>query len=458
VDCVDVTKLAAWIGRMVSRVVSPCAVLLASLVGVPVMAQEPLTVESAVHAALARNAALRAARASLDEAAARVGEVRAGFFPRLSLTESWQRGDQPVFVFSSLLSARRFAAENFAIDALNHPDPIGFFRLGLGVDQLVFDGGRQRALTTAASLRQTIAGASADEVAGELMVSTVETFGRVVNGEAARRAAEAGVASAREDHARAQRRRDAGLATEADVLSLAVHVAELQQRAIQADSDAARARAELNRLMGAPIDQSLQVMVPVVAAQSVDEDVKSLIAQAEAARPELRRIAASEGVAAVARQQARSALIPHISAQAAVDVAGTEIADRASSWIVGAEMRWTFSTGGAELAGMTAAAASVTRARAEAEDVRARVQVEIVTALRRVQAARARTAVARAAVEQARESQRIIRDRFEAGVAPVNDVLRASTAMLEAEANTTSAVVDMMVADAMLRRAVGRVP
>jgi outer membrane protein TolC len=186
--------------------------------------------------------------------------------------------------------------------------------------------------------------------------------------------------------------------------------------------------------------------------------VKSLIAEAEAARPELRRIAASEGVATAAGQQARSALIPQISAQAAVDVAGTEITDRAASWIVGAEMRWTFSTGGAELAGMKAAKASITRARAEAEDLRARVQVEIVTALRRVEAARARAAVARAAVEQARESQRIIRDRFDAGVAPVNDVLRASTAMLESEANMTSAVVDMMVADAMVRRAVGRVP
>jgi outer membrane protein TolC len=437
---------------------SRTVVVLASLVAVPLVAQEPLTLERAVQAALAHNAALRAAHAGLDEATARAGEARSGFFPRLSLTESWQRGDQPVFVFSSLLSARQFAADNFAIDALNHPDPIAFFRLGVGVDQLVFDGGRQRSLTTAASLRQTIADASANEVASELVVSTTEAFGRAVNGEAARRAAEAGVASAREDHARAERRRDAGLATDADVLSLAVYVAELQQRAIQAESDAASAHAELNRLMGTPVDQSLQVIVPVAASQSAEADVKSLFAEAEAARPELKRVAASEGIAAAARQQARSALIPRISAQGAVDVAGTQVADRTSSWIVGAELRWTFSTGGAELAGMKAAGASIARARAEAEDVRARVHVEIISALRRVQAARARAAVARAAVEQARESQRIIRDRFDAGVAPVNDVLRASTAMLEAEANTTSAVVDSMVADAMLRRAVGRVP
>jgi outer membrane protein TolC len=450
-------NLQTCISRVVTRSLFATAVLVC-LVAVRGGAQEPVTVERAVQATLAHNAALRAARASVDEAAARTEESRAGFFPRISLSESWQRGDQPVFVFSSLLSSRQFAANNFAIDALNHPDPIGFFRLGFGVEQLLFDGGRQRSLTDAATLRQTIADASASEAAAGLAVATVEVFGRVVNGEADHRAAEAGVAAAREDLARAERRRDAGLATDADVLALAVHVAELQQRAIQADSDTAAARAELNRLMGIPIDEPVQVVAPVAASQGAEADVKSLFAEAEAARPELKRIAASEGVAAAARRQARSSVIPQIAAQAAVDVAGTEVADRASSWIVGAELKWTFSTGGAELAGMKAAAASLARARAEAEDVRARIHVEIVTALRRVEAARARYAVGRATVEQARESQRIIRDRFDVGVAPVNDVLRASTALLDAEANSTAAVVDVMVATATLRRAVGRVP
>jgi len=40
----------------------------------------------------------------------------------------------------------------------------------------------------------------------------------------------------------------------------------------------------------------------------------------------------------------------------------------------------------------------------------------------------------------------------------VNDVLRASTAVLDAEASRTGAIVDRMVANAMLRRAVGSLP
>ena len=105
---------------------------------------------------------------------------------------------------------------------------------------------------------------------------------------------------------------------------------------------------------------------------------------------------------------------------------------------------------------MGAAAASASRARAEAEDVRAQVQVEVVTALQQVASARARQAVGRAAVAQARESYRIIRDRYDAGLAPVNDVLRAAGAVLDAETQRVSALVDEVTGAARLRRAVGR--
>jgi outer membrane protein TolC len=433
-------------------------VILAPLTG---GAQEPLTVDRAVQAALAQNAGLRAARAGVDEASSSATAVRSGFFPRISISESWQRGDEPVFVFSSLLSARRFGAENFAIDALNHPDPLGFFRTRVGVEQLVFDGGRQGSAASAAGLRRTVAQASTDQAAADLAVATTQAFGRVVSADAIRRATEAGVASAREDLARAERRRDAGLLTEADVLALVVHVADLQQRAIQAEGEAAAARAELNRRMGAPIDAAVLVVEPSAAPPDLAGDTSNLAAllgEAEAARPELKRAAASADMAAAVRRQAGAAVIPAVAAQAAFDISGTEFGNRASSWVIGGEIRWTFSTGGAELAGMKAADASIARARAEAEDIRSAVHVEVVSALQRAAAARGRYRVGRAAVDAARESQRIIRDRFDAGIASVNDVLRSSTALLDADANRIAALVDTMVATAVLRRAVGRTP
>jgi outer membrane protein TolC len=74
----------------------------------------------------------------------------------------------------------------------------------------------------------------------------------------------------------------------------------------------------------------------------------------------------------------------------------------------------------------------------------------------RLEAARARVEVGATAVSQARESQRIIRDRYETGVVGVGDVLRAAQAMLDAELQHTIAQVDVITAAATLDRAVGR--
>jgi outer membrane protein TolC len=422
-------------------------------------AQEPLTLEAAVQAALHGNASLRAARATHDEASAETRAARSDFFPRVTLTESWQRGDQPVFVFSSLLSARRFAAGNFAIDALNHPDPVGFFRAAVGLEQLVFDGGQRAAAGDAAALRRDIAGLSADEAAAGLALATTQMFGRVIAAQAARHAAAAGVDAAREDLSRAEHRRDMGMLSDADVLGLAAHLADLQQRAIAAESDAAIARAALNRQMGAPIEREYDYVEPAVAAGPAHQPpLPTLFAEADVARPEIRRADAARRLADTGRRQARSTRLPQLAVQAGVDVSGTRVNDRASSWIAGGELRWALSVGGAERAREQAASAAAARAAAEADDVRSAVHVEVVSALRSLQSAAARASVGRAAADQARESQRIVRERFDAGLAGVNDVLRASAAVLDADVQRASAVVDAITGEAMLRRALGRTP
>lgn len=421
-------------------------------------AQELVTLDRAVQDALAHNASLRAARAAVSEGDAHATEARSGWFPRISVTESWQRGDDPVFVFGSLLSSRQFTASNFAIDALNHPDAIGLFRNRIAVEQLLFDGGRQNALVEGAQSRRDINQLSADEASAAIAQATVQGYGRTLVAEAGQRAAEAALDAAREDLNRAQRRRDNGLGTDADVLALVAHVANLQQRAIQHQGDAAVSRAELNRLMGSPIDREYQVEQPPDTLPIVTAGVEALLAEADRSRPEIRRAAATRQLAEADRKDARAALIPQVAAQAAYDFSGTEFSSRTSAWLLGAEFRWRLSLGGAENARLKAAAGASTRAAAEAEDVRAGVHVEVVTALRRLQAASARRSAGAAAVEQARESYRIVRDRFEAGLAGVSDVLRASSAVVDAESQRISAAVDAIVAQAMLRRALGRNP
>jgi len=105
----------------------------------PADAQAPLSLAQAIARARAHNPAAKAAEVAEREAAERVTQARSGYLPRVDATESWQRGDNPAFVFSSLLAQRRIAAADFAVDALNHPDALDNFRTALSVEQPLFD-------------------------------------------------------------------------------------------------------------------------------------------------------------------------------------------------------------------------------------------------------------------------------------------------------------------------------
>ncbi len=413
-----------------------------------------LTVEDAVARTLAHNPSLRATRAAEDEAQARIKEARAGYLPRLDVIEGWQRANQPVFVFSSLLGQREFTSGDFALDRLNHPDALSNYRAAVLVEQTLFDGARTAAAIGSANRAREISRLESDRTAAELRLAAVRAYGRLVVVTALGAAARTAVQAAAEDLRRAEARRDAGLETEANVLALRLHSADAEARRVRAEADVTVARAELNALMGGPLDDPIAVQESPVAARGV-RDPAPLEAQALTARAEMKQAVLRRELADVQRRGARAALFPQISLQAAAEANGETFADRASAWSVGVQVRWNAFAGGADAARLRQAAAAAARAEAERERLETAIRLEVRTATANLDAAYAREAASRRMVDQARESQRMIRDRYEAGLVPASELLRADNAVLEAEAARIGAVVDVHVGEAALQHALG---
>ena len=84
-----------------------------------------------------------------------------------------------------------------------------------------------------------------------------------------------------------------------------------------------------------------------------------------------------------------------------------------------------------------------------------RIEVDVRTALLRVDAARARLEAGTAAAAQARESQRIVRERYDAGLATMTDVLRALDAAASADLRASTAELDVVLESVMRDRAAG---
>ena len=425
------------------------------LVATPASAQDSLTLDAAIATALRQNPGLRAARAGVDEATARVDQAKSAWLPRVDLVEAIQRGDQPVFVFGSLLSQRKFGPENFAIDALNHPDPLTNYHTAVSAEELVFDGGRRESGVRQAHLGAQIANLTSQDASLGIRVAVTQTYGQVLMAMANRRAAESAMQSADEDLQRAERRRDAGLGTDADVLSLRVQQARMRERRISAVSQETIARAQLNDLMGEPLERAFALEVPQATTDTLPA-LADIEPDAMAKRADVARSLAQEKLAQEGRTSSRAAFLPQVGVQGGVEFNGATFTDQARSWGVGAFVRWNLFSGLADAAKLREAAAAQVRAQADRQRVESAARVELRTAVARVEEARAREEVGRAARLQAKESQRIIRDRYEAGLASVNDVLRAADAVLETELQHTMALVDVLVSGAMLDRARGR--
>jgi outer membrane protein TolC len=437
---------------MRGRRLLPVAVL-GLLIPAAGQAQTTLTLEGAMARARSATAESRALESAVAEADARIGQARSGYFPRVDISETVQRGDQPVFVFSSLLSQRRFSTDNFAIPALNFPDPVTNTRTSITLDQPVFNGGQTRLAVKGAELGRQLADAERSRAGQDLAVRAAQAFVQVLQLEAAARASAAAVAAAESDLRRARDRRETGLVTEADVLAVDVHLADMRQQQITLHGDVAVARLQLANAVGLPLNEPFTLVIP---AARTDVPVKASVDEATTARWELRQAELRQQLAQNASQSARARYLPVVGVQGGWEFNGAEFDDKESSWLIGAQVHLNLFRGLADKSRIAEARHAESRAAAERERVLREIEVDVRAATARLAAARARQDAGRAALAQARESQRIIRDRYDSGLATITDVLRAAQAALDAESRATAADMDVILQSVALDRALGR--
>jgi outer membrane protein TolC len=431
------------------------AILFAAL---PASAQSPLSLSEAIARAKAHNPDAGSAAAAEREAAERVTQARGGYFPKVDVAESWQRGNNPVFVFSSLLAQRQFTAADLALDALNHPAATDNFRAAFSVEQSLFDR-TTSANIRAASIGRDMAATGKRLVDHDLTAAVTDAFGRVLIAAATVRSAAAAVETARADRELAGNRRDAGRVTDADVLQLDVYLARTLEQQVQAASDERIARARLNQLMGEPLDTMFTMFSPDVTPPAIAIDITNPAALEEEAlkdRPEVALAMQQEQLAAATVDAAQAAFLPQVTAQGGWELNGGAWNSRSSSWVAGAVARINLFHGLADKARLAEAREQATRRALEKGKAETMARLDVQIAIARLEAARASEAVGRAAADQARESRRIIRDRYESGLTDAAMLLRAADAVQQADAQQIAARVNVLTATATLQRAIGR--
>lgn len=429
-------------------------VLLSLALGGTMTAQQPLTLEDAARQALKAHPSLEAAAARVQAANNRINQAKAGYLPRVNWQESYQRGDNPVYVFGALLTQRQFTAANFDIRKLNNPDALNNFQSQFVGEQTIYDFG-----ATKSGVRSAEAGRRMTEEERRLAEMAVvggvaRAYHAITLAEEGLKVADEALKSAETDLKRAETVRAAGMATDADVLSMQVHVSELKEMKIRRGAELEVARAALNEAMGLPLDTPHDLATPLKAAL-VPSDL-NFEKQAREQRPEIRQ---TEFAALMATEQARGARamrLPQFGIRGIFETDRQQFVNKGGgNWMFVASMRWNLFDGWRSREMEKEAQAMGSAAKAQRRQMENAVSLQVRKAQADYRAAQERIAVTEAVIAQSEESLRILRNRYSNGLATLSDVLRAETASTESRMRRLSAVYDERMAAVMLEQAAG---
>ena len=427
------------------------------LLAVGLWAQDQLSLHQAVHLALEGSKALAGANAAVRASGARVDQARSGLLPKVNYSESFTRSDNPVFVFSSLLTQHQFGPENFNIGPLNRPDSLNNFRSELSVDQVLYDAGQTRNAVRSAGLSRQMSAEDQRRTRMETIAGVVKAYDGAVLAAESLKAAEQAVKSADADLRRAESVHAAGMSTDVDVLSIRVHLAAVTEQRIQRAAECDIARSALNDALGLPLDTPHALTTALSPLDLPDLQLAALEHDASVSRPESRASRLAADLARTQADSARSTLLPQVGLHAAFEADRQQFVNKGgANWLASVGLRWNLFNGMADEARIRESNCWLERAHADEQRVDSAVRLEVRRAWANLRAAQQRIEVANAAVAEAEESLRITQNRYQAGMGNVTDLLRNETAVLESRTRYLAAVHDQRIAAAMLELAAGR--
>jgi outer membrane protein TolC len=255
---------------------------------------------------------------------------------------------------------------------------------------------------------------------------------------------------------------DQGLIAPNEVLIAEAQQSRQRVLAIEASNLRGVSEADLRRLIGIDTPDRIEPLAVLESAPLPVSGIEGLVGEARAQRAERRaleeRLTASrareEAVAAEARPQVGVTAgydymrpNPHIFPRAA---------EWQDSWDASVNVSWLLWDGGRRRAQQAEAVAASRAVVARVAEFDRQVSFEVQQRRLELDSSRAAIDAAADGVRSAVEAQRVVTERFRAGVVTSTDVLDAEQAVLAAELDLTRSRVNARMAEARLARAVGK--
>jgi outer membrane protein len=184
-------------------------------------------------------------------------------------------------------------------------------------------------------------------------------------------------------------------------------------------------------------------------------DVPALLQTAMESRPDLKSVDLQILAAGETLDSLRSGWLPILGASATVRWNGTDT-PLVNNWTAGATLTWPFLNGGAVLGRAESQTGVIAQVKAGRELLLLQIRTDVEQAVATLGESRARRAVAKTLVVQAKESLELAGGRYQAGLGTIIELSDAQTSYSNAQAQEVKAVFDLATAWAQLKKATGQ--
>jgi len=434
---------------------SPAKMLLAAKTG---NSDTPLTLGEAITMGVANNPRITAVQSQVDASKARVSQARSGFFPQVDVSQSFNQTTNPMWAFGTKLNQEIITPEDFDPERFNDPDAIDNFAATVSVNLPVYDRGKNWIGLNQAKLDHEAFSLSADRIRQQVIVDIVISYSdALLAHENLLMVVHKTLEVAKAHFKMVRSRFKSGLVVKNDLLRAEVRIAELKQERLQAQSQVDAANAMLNVAMGVEIDRSFQLQTPLERMSEKPDCLGTWISTSLENRPDLEQIRIQEIIAQKEVKKAKAAHLPGLYLLGSYEINSEDFSETGNDYTVGAIMRFNLFSGFGKQSKVKEAMADVRRTHAMARRLEQDIKVETRQAFFQAQSAFERIGVAKAAVAQADEGLRIVRNRYENGLFTIVNLLDAEVALQQARNNYLRSLHDFKVAMARLNLAAGTV-
>lgn len=403
------------------------------------------TARNSVAFSLANSPDSRVAMQRIEMASSAVAMARVANYPSVDISAGYGQTNNPMYSFGNILNQGTFTT---SID-FNDPGRTDNLNIRAGVEYRFYNGGRDQAGIEAAEAG--LAGSETDlqAVHARLAYEVVKSFQSIIQAQEMLAARKASLAAITSSLSVAQARYDAGDLLKADLLNLEVQQSRASEHLIIAEHTLELSKKVFLNLLG--------LREGTVEIDPDSDDKQSLPRERSyTARNELQSLFHAEEAAEAKLRVAQAGNMPTLDGFASYQYdKGFVVDGDGDSWIAGVKLNYRLFDGHRTSADIAQAKAELATIRTQREKMELGMNLEVKQADLNYRQAVERLQVTKKMVEQAEESARLSRTRFQEGVILASDLIDVETRLSDALVRQSMAKAGIRIAMADLRRAMG---